>query len=56
MVTTDVETNDENEAFSMAINKVRCAVGDDQDGAVDLWVTGICRDMDGDYMAWEQAE
>ena len=51
MVTTDVETNDENEAFSMAINKVRSAVGDDQDGADDLWVTGIAQDDNG-YMVY----
>ena len=55
MVTTDVETNDEEEAFTMAISKVREAVGDDQDGADDLWVTGIAQDDNG-YMVYLQGE
>ena len=55
MVTTDVETNDEEEAFTMAISKVREAVGDDQDGADNLWVTGIAQDDNG-YMVYLQGE
>ena len=55
MVTTDVETNDEEEAFTMAISKVREAVRDDQDGADDLWVTGIAQDDNG-YMVYLQGE
>lgn len=55
MVTTDVETNDEEEAFTMAISKVREAIGDDQDGADDLWVTGIAQDDNG-YMVYLQGE
>ena len=53
MVTTDVETDDEKDAFTMAISKVREAVGDDQDGADDLWVTGIAQDDNG-YMVYLQ--
>jgi len=55
MVTTDVETDDEKDAFTMAISKVRSAVGDDQDGADDLWVTGIAQDDNG-YMVYLQGE
>ena len=55
MVTTDVETNDEKDAFTMAISKVREAVRDDQDGADDLWVTGIAQDDNG-YMVYLQGE
>lgn len=55
MVTTDVETNDEKDAFSMAIQKVREAIGDDQDGGDDLWVTGIAQDDNG-YMVYSQGE
>lgn len=55
MVTTDVETDDEKDAFTMAISKVREAVGDDQDGADDLWVTGIAQDDNG-YMVYLQGE
>jgi hypothetical protein len=54
-VTTDVETNDENEAFSMAISKVREAVGDNQDGADEMWVTGVAQDANG-YMVYLQGE
>lgn len=53
MVTTDVETDDEKDAFTMAISKVREAVGDNQDGADDLWVTGITQDDNG-YMVYLQ--
>lgn len=52
-VTTDVETDDEKEAFSMAIQKVREAIRDDQDGGDDLWVTGIAHDGDG-FMLYHQ--
>ena len=55
MVTTDVETDDEKDAFTMAISKVREAVGGDQDGADDLWVTGIAQDDNG-YMVYLQGE
>ena len=53
MVTTDVETNDEKDAFSMAISKVREAVGDDQDGADEMWVTGVAQDDNG-YLCFLQ--
>lgn len=55
MVTTDVETNDEKDAFSMAIQKVREAIRDDQDGGDDLWVTGIAQDDNG-YMVYPQGD
>lgn len=55
MVTTDVETNDEKDAFSMAIQKVREVIRDDQDGGDDLWVTGIAQDDNG-YMVYPQGE
>ena len=53
MVTTDVESNNEEEAMSSAIDKIRALVGDDQDGADNCWVTGIASDNDGEYMAYK---
>ena len=53
MVTTDVESNTEEEAMSSAIDKIRALVGDDQDGADNCWVTGIASDNDGEYMAYK---
>ena len=53
-VTTDVETGDEKEAFTMAINKVREAVGHGENGNHNgLWVTGIAHDGDG-FMLYHQ--
>ena len=52
-VTTDVETDDEKDAFTMAIQKVREAVGYDENGHNGLWVTGIAHDGDG-FMLYHQ--
>jgi hypothetical protein len=57
-VGVDVDAITDGEAMAKAIIKVRDAIGEDPEAPhpKELWVTGICRDMDGDYMAWEQAE
>ena len=45
MVATDVEADNEDEAGSMAIDKVSEAIGDDQDGGDWYWVTGVAHDF-----------
>ena len=53
MVTTDIESDNEADAMSSAIDRIRALVGDDQDGADNCWVTGVASDSDHEYMAYK---
>ena len=43
-VTLDIEEEESGLAMSKAIDRVRERIGDDQDGADHMWVTGVARD------------
>ena len=58
MVTTDVESDNEEEAMSSTIGKIRVLVGDDPHSVTgsenrNCWVTGIASDNDGEYMVYK---
>jgi hypothetical protein len=46
-VTLDIEEQESGLAVSKAIDQVRERIGDDQDGADHMWVTGVARDATG---------
>lgn len=54
MVTTDVESDNEEEAMSSAISKVHTLVSDDDPSKI-CWITGIASDQGG-YYVFEQVK
>ena len=54
MVTLDVEAEHIDESTGVAIRAVQEAIGDTGQIGRTMWVTGICRDQEGDLMVYEQ--
>lgn len=54
MVTLDVEAENDSECCAVAIERVQDAIEDAGQTGVPMWVTGICRDLDGEFMVFEQ--
>jgi hypothetical protein len=55
-VTMDVTADDEKTAISKAVEMVREKIGDDGTDHRDMWVTGIARAMDGEYLIFSRPE
>jgi hypothetical protein len=55
-VTLDVTTDDEKTAVSQAVDLVKERIGDDDTDHRDMWVTGVARSMDGEYLIFSREE
>ena len=54
MVTLDVQAENDSECCAVAVERVQDAIEDAGQIGVPMWVTGICRDFDGEFMVYEQ--
>ena len=56
MVTLDVQAENDSECCAVAVEEVQNAIEDY--GQIDrsMWVTGISRDSDGEFMVYEQSK
>lgn len=55
-VTLDVTAEDEKTAVTKAVDSVRERIGDDGTDHRDMWVTGIARASDGEYLIFSREE
>lgn len=54
LVTLDVEAENDSECCAVAIERVQDAIEDAGQFGVPMWVTGIGRDLDGEFLVFEQ--
>ena len=54
MVTLDVQAENDSECCGVAVEEVQNAIEDYGQIGRSMWVTGISRDSDGEFMIYEQ--
>jgi hypothetical protein len=55
-VTLDVIADDDKTAVTKAVDTVKERIGDDGTDHRDMWVTGIARSLDGEYLIFSREE
>jgi hypothetical protein len=56
MVTLDVQAENDSECCGVAVEEVQNAIEDYGQIGRSMWVTGISRDNDGEFMVYEQSK
>jgi hypothetical protein len=56
MVTLDVQAENDSECCGVAVEEVQNAIEDYGQIGRSMWVTGISRDSDGEFMVYEQSK
>ena len=56
MVTLDVQAENDSECCAVAVEEVQNAIEDYGQIGRSMWVTGISRDGDGEFMVYEQSK